>query len=1078
MSNTETPLDPPSERILQAIHHLEHLVPGQAVITDFVHHNTLHGFQKFPFPQALAEARKITGIYGYLSLTRFRLLLKQGRITHDDLDAVIADDPELAATERVGPTSRGQIVRLVLEHDLHPLSSTQLTWEINERKALTRAHPDINETSRQRYVTMGESQAISDLWHACLELFELQHSEWYREHQLDLSAEEQLQFPSEAGSDQDHARQQTIIQQIRKEADQHWEDLTSQVGVTMTLRGLLLALTGEDILEEQRAYLLRGLAAFLDLGVANWSLPDRKQGFYSAWKQMALAEHAFVLEEMPHWHNDIADLPPTAMEAIQACLNKMGLPEERWGGYLERLALELPGWSGMMMWRALRPNYQGMAVQVEMLDYLAVRLVLERLFAIRLCRIHWLLEPSLDTLGWYFRHQRGELYVRWSLFHKELPEFLATRASRLLHRPHDETSLILEWQKLAFAIWTGQQHTGILSGHAHGARDQAWPLFLLAQHLGMSGAELRQGGRIQAEQMRACLASIHDEKAGYLWLQAYERHYRNQIFAALRANQGRGRWPRRDVAPTAQVIFCMDDREEGIRRHLEERVPTIETLGAAGFFGVPIHWRGLDDTVSSALCPVVVTPSHEIHEYPTPGSEGLYQRHRQRRRWRLWCKTKLFRDSHRAWLAPVVLPLLVGPLALVTLAGKLLTPWLWGRLSLTVREWFERSPPTTVTLTALDDGSLASPKQPRRGFTDEEQVGRVVGFLRTIGLTYGFAPLVAILGHGSSSQNNPHLAAYDCGACSGRHGGPNARLFAAMANRPDVRERLLDHGIHIPAETWFIGGEHDTGNETIQWFDEELTPVASRSALIRLTEDLNSARAGSAHERARRLASAPRDPSLQRALMHMQGRGMDCSQARPELGHATNAVALIGRRSVTQGVFFDRRMFLISYDPTQDQEGTIVEAILLAAGPVGAGISLEYYFSTVDNENFGCGTKIVHNITGLFGVMEGTSSDLRTGLPQQMIEIHEAMRLLVVVEQRPEILTRIYHRQPEIQELVGNAWIVLACMDPETGTIQQFHPDRGWEVWNVPVEPLPVVPNSVAWYAGHVGPLAPALIVQ
>ena len=40
------------------------------------------------------------------------------------------------------------------------------------------------------------------------------------------------------------------------------------------------------------------------------------------------------------------------------------------------------------------------------------------------------------------------------------------------------------------------------------------------------------------------------------------------------------------------------------------------------------------------------------------------------------------------------------------------------------------------------------------------------------------------------------------------------------------------------------------------------------------------------------------------------------------------------------------------------------------AGPVGAGISLEYYFSSVDNERYGCGSKITHNLTGLFGVAQ------------------------------------------------------------------------------------------------------------
>lgn len=182
---------------------------------------------------------------------------------------------------------------------------------------------------------------------------------------------------------------------------------------------------------------------------------------------------------------------------------------------------------------------------------------------------------------------------------------------------------------------------------------------------------------------------------------------------------------------------------------------------------------------------------------------------------------------------------------------------------------------------------------------------------------------------------------------------------------------------------------------------------------------------------------------------------------------------------MSRGVFFDRRVFLISYDPAQDADGRILEATLLTAGPVGAGISLEYYFSTVDNEGFGCGTKVMHNVAGLLGVMEGASSDLRTGLPQQMIEIHEAMRLLVVVEQTSELLGAIYQRQPALQALIGNGWIVLAAKHPESAEIQLFDPLHGWQRWNenagdafgIKPAALPEVERSVDWFLGHSEPL-------
>ncbi|HEX6734255.1 MAG TPA: putative inorganic carbon transporter subunit DabA, partial [Azonexus sp.] len=177
-----------------------------------------------------------------------------------------------------------------------------------------------------------------------------------------------------------------------------------------------------------------------------------------------------------------------------------------------------------------------------------------------------------------------------------------------------------------------------------------------------------------------------------------------------------------------------------------------------------------------------------------------------------------------------------------------------------------------------------------------------------------------------------------------------------------------------------------------------------------------------------------------------------------------------------RGLFLDRRVFLISYDPTNDEGGSIVEGILLAAGPVGAGIALEYYFSSVDNERFGCGSKVTHNLTGLFGVMEGADSDLRTGLPWQMVEIHEPMRLLVVVEQTPAVLEAIVARQPALQELIGNAWIVVASCDPDSGALQRYCPRRGWLPWAGRAV-LPQVARSADWFAGEAGPLPPALLL-
>ena len=805
---------------------------------------------------------------------------------------------------------------------------------------------------------------------------------------------------------------------------------------------------------------------------------------------------AWTFAGLSGWRAALARWPDDPVEAISAELRRLGLPESRWEGYLTRLALELPGWSGMMNWRHQHPHYPANRESpVALADYLAVRLCLDGLWIEHLCRETWGLVGTLPALRAYFTARPAEALVRYALHEGRLPEYLASRARAL-----EETSppsplsvsgegelklpplLLTErgpggevWDALADMIWTWRHSPAAAESDTPTVHGNAWRLFRLAQHLGLAGGELRALTPAEIKRLLATLDELPATLRGALWLCAYERHYREALLDALANNHGRGRWAIREQRPQAQVIFCIDEREEGFRRHLEELNPCIETLGVAGFFGVVMNWRGLDDREVTPLCPVVATPAHEVREVARPGTETQIARRDRRRALRDRLRA-LFPELRRNLLSSFPLIDVLAPGALLALASKVLAPLPQARFAEAVAAWWTPPPATQVAVTATDGDAPATPAQPRLGFTDAEQADRVTALLRNIGLTAQFAPVVVLMGHGSMSQNNPHLAAYDCGACSGRHGGPNARAFAAMANRPAVRTLLAERGIHLPADTWFVGAEHNTCDEEITYYDRADLPVEAEKALMALQRELDQARALSAHERCRRLASAPRHPTPAQALRHIVGRARDFSQARPELGHATNAAALVGRRSMSQGLFLDRRAFLISYDPTQDPDGTVLEGVLLAVGPVGAGINLEYYFSTVNNERLGCGTKLPHNVTGLFAVMEGASSDLRTGLPRQMIEIHEPLRLQIVVEARTDTLAAIYGRQPPLQELVGNGWVHLIAKDPDSGEFSIFDPARGFVPWTSPIQPLSVCARSGDWYRGHADPLPPARI--
>jgi uncharacterized protein YbcC (UPF0753/DUF2309 family) len=1080
-----TPLTP-RQIVEQALAHLDHVLPAQAPILNFVHHNTLHGYQHLPFEQALAAVEQLTGIHAYLSDEEFRKRYRAGRMTDADLDAVFllrpaleAETPLVQISERT--IQRGEVLRISLIHGVEPLSLSQLVWQMEELKATGQFQDDVPELVRQRLLDAARLQgladtgaALEDLWRTCLEGFQLPaftlHPEELVDLQLNLAKSLLARFRG-AGAAEDGPM---VHKRMQAESLALVEGLLAEVGDQITLRGLLRVLTGQDWFDQVRPELIRLAAAHLDEGLAAWNLPDRSAGLYTAWRQLAEADPAWTF----------AGLPEDPLTAISAELQRLGLPESRWNGYLTRLALELPGWAGMMNWRQHHPDYSAnQQTPVRLADWLAVRLTLDRLQLERLCRETWGVAGTLPALHDYFTARPAEALIRYALHEGRLPEYLSSRARALIEGgiassvppslPSAGAGNKAAWDLLADMIWTWRHSPVAADPGTHTVHGSAWRLFRLAQHLGLSGGELRALTPADRDRLLATLDELPAARRGAIWQAAYEHHYRTALINALANNDGR--WSQSEARPSAQVVFCIDDREEGFRRHLEELNPGIETLGVAGFFGVAMNWQGLDDRTVTPLCPVVVTPVHEVREVARPGTEALHLRRNQRCIWRDRLRA-VYREIRRNLLSSA---LLIDPLALgllPMLVGKVFAPNRQGQLAETAAAWLVADTPTQVAITAVDDHIPATPEQPRLGFTDTEQADRVAGLLRTIGLTTRFAPLVVLMGHGSMSQNNPHLGAYDCGACGGRHGGPNARTFAAMANRPEVRALLPERGIRVPAECWFVGAEHNTCNEQIAFYDQRDLPSASQSAMRELQQELDRACQLSAHERCRRFASAPRNPTPAQALRHVVERSRDFSQARPELGHATNAAALVGRRTMSRGVFLDRRAFLISYDPTQDPDGTVLEGILLAVGPVGAGINLEYYFSTVNNERLGCGTKTPHNVTGLFAVMEGASSDLRTGLPRQMTEIHEPVRLQMVVEARTDILTAIYGRQAGLRELIGGEWVQLIAKHPDSGAFTVFDPAQGFVPWTGPIQPLPVCARSGDWYRGQTDPLPPALI--
>jgi uncharacterized protein YbcC (UPF0753/DUF2309 family) len=998
----------------------------------FVHHNPLHGLEDMRFDDAIRHARQTLGGNGYLPNELFRDYCRSGRILPRELDAALkihARDGDV----RVGAVDVRHFDVLKI-HLLHGIASPP---DDNFAAALERAPERLTIA------------ALADRLSSVL-------------------APSPLPVENASGS------------------------ITTELLSTWCDRVL-----GTQIAEQTNREMIKWCEAFLDEGHATWPMPNREKGFYAAWK--ILAQQEWSPCGVKNSREKLARLPLHAEDALLASFEALGLNPEAWQRYLSLHLAALPGWAAFIKWRADQNDYEWQRIYpIDLVQYLAVRVWYERELVQQACRKAFGADISARDISGQTKPPSEQREARnfgaatnnlspwkaaWRL--TELARCLEIEAALLIQTPVDDLLRLLAWldefpESRHGAVWLQAFETGYreqlldkLRPRPDTERSSDPDQEPRGQVEFDKETRVRPQGQavfcidVRSEPFRRYLEAVGDYEtfgfAGFFAVsmrhQALGRHHETDQFPVIakskylireipRTYHGSmlSRQRRREKLLSAGHTLLYDLKENVITPYV-----MVESLGwfyIVPFVGktiAPAWYRRAMEWLRQKLVPTVSTTltidklsKEEVREMLAAEQRAVTRRALQEK------------FGHRN------LNLSLERLEFL-------------RRRALGEEWPGEPPPQARSTALSTEEEAAFVEDLRReyginqgasfarmeritrtGLTVGEQVFTVETVLRMIGLLRNFARLVLLCGHGSRSENNPFEAALDCGACGGNSGKPNARALAIMANRPTVREQLAKNGIIIPQDTYFIAGQHNTTTDDVELFDLEDLPPTHRKDLLQLVRDLERAGALTVQERCARFPEIGISPSASKAKREVRRRSSDWSEVRPEWGLSGNAAFIIGRRTLTRDLTLDGRVFLHSYDYREDPDGRLLEVIMTGPLVVGQWINMEHYFSTVDQQIFGSGSKIYHNVTGRLGIMSGPQSDLRTGLAWQTVmndrrPYHEAMRLLTVIEAPRDNINRILGSQRHLQRLYYNEWLFLIAVEPQEELFYCYVPQHGWK---------------------------------
>jgi uncharacterized protein YbcC (UPF0753/DUF2309 family) len=616
--------------------------------------------------------------------------------------------------------------------------------------------------------------------------------------------------------------------------------------------------------------------------------------------------------------------------------------------------------------------------------------------------------------------------------------------------PESQWVSIFEEQLAALPGWTG-----LIKQRAddEGAWQSAYPISL-AGYLAARLALLDAVGADIAPSNDSIDPDPTAELAG-AFLRAWEATYRGDLVETVAAESQSIADSDTSGRPDAQLVFCIDTRSEIVRRHIEA-AGDYETHGYAGFFGIPMEYRGYDDDVSVDACPPILDPQHHVTDVPT--DDDTQASHDRLSGIRETADEIIETVEANAATAYGYVETAGSGYGLA-LAARTLVP---GRVHDLVDAVDDSVPDEHEFCDPLVHHQHSYAGDLPVGLTTEEKVEYAATAFDLMGWET-FSRLVVFTGHASETANNPYDSSLDCGACAGNPGGPNARVLAKICNDDEVRAALRDRGFEIPEDTVFLAGEHNTTTDEVELYDSDV-PETHATDLDQLRADLATARENAAAERAESMGA---DGSS--GVSETERRAADWAETRPEWGLAGNAGFVVGPRELTSDVDLDGRAFLHSYDWSTDPDGEALEAILTGPMVVTQWINTQYYFSTVDNAVYGSGSKVTHNPVGNVGVYQGNGGDLMTGLPLQSLmaadddPYHQPLRLSTVIHAPVDRVNGVLAEHPELAELLDNNWLSLTVVDPtQDHHAFEYQSDLEWSSVSEMSEADPTEPTAPA----------------